>query len=119
MKPFSIALIATSANLLLVSGILILTDVRITENPGSTNWIALVAIGLAYALLVAAIGWLMGSMVNGLLVYPKRKTRNLAISQLNIGLIFLVAILAFWWTFLGQKALYPYVLTQISQYLHT
>lgn len=119
MKPFSIALIAMSANLLLVSGFLVLTDVRITEHPSSTNWTALVSMGLVYAFLAAAVGWLMGSTVNGLLVYPKHRTRNLAISQLNIGLVLLVSVLAFWWTFLGQKALFPYVLTQVSQYLHS
>jgi len=98
MKPFYIALIAFVANLILLFGILACANVPHLERLADINWMAFGPIDFVYALLVAALGWLMGSVVNGLLVYPKKRIRNYSVSQINTGVVFLLLVLYFCWS---------------------
>jgi hypothetical protein len=98
MKAIKIALIAILANLLLLLGLLVGTNIQNPHHLGNINWIAFGPIDLLYAIMVAALGWLMGSLVNGLLVYPERRTRNYSVSQLNTGILCFLVVLYFAWS---------------------
>ena len=98
MKPFKIALIAVLANLILLLALLSSTTIQNLNHLADINWFAFGPIDLLYAIIVASIGWLMGSFVNGLLVYPKRRSRNYWISQINIGIIFFLLAVYFSWS---------------------
>ena len=98
MKPFKIALVAILINLILLLGVLLVANLQNPDHLSNINWLAFVPVALGYAVLVAVLGWLWGSLVNGLLVYPKKRTRNLTMSQLGMGLLFLAGLLYFSWS---------------------
>src|ERR1700722_11019015 len=95
MKPIQIALVAVLGNLLVLFGMLALANMQNPNHLANINWWAFGPIDVLYALLVATVGWLAGSLLNGLLVYPKKRTRNYAVSQVNIGLLCLLLLMYF------------------------
>lgn len=97
MKTFNILLLAVLGNILLIFGVLVAINIPNLSRISQTNWLTFVPLAVLYAVLVAALGLLMGSLVNGLLVYPKKRWRNLRMSQLNTGLAFLALVLYFAW----------------------
>ncbi|WP_133997312.1 Asp23/Gls24 family envelope stress response protein [Dinghuibacter silviterrae] len=97
MKTFNILLLAVLCNALLIFGILVAINIPDLDRLSQTNWLTFAPIAVVYAIVVALLGLLMGSVVNGLLVYPKKRWRNFRISQLNVGLFFLVLVLYFAW----------------------
>lgn len=98
MKPFRIALLAVMVHFLLLFGLLSWTYVSTGRSLSAINWSAFAPLGVLYALLVGTTGWMMGALVNGLLVYPKNRARNYGISQFNTGIIFFALVVWFSWS---------------------
>ncbi|HTJ13250.1 MAG TPA: hypothetical protein VL547_14540 [Dinghuibacter sp.] len=97
MKTFNIMLLSTLGNLLLVFGVLVAINVPDLSRLSQTNWLTFTPLAVLYALLVALLGLGLGSLVNGLLVYPKKPWRNLRMSEVNAGIVFLLLVLYFAW----------------------
>ena len=93
MKTLAILLVAILANLLLVFGVLVAINAPNFNHLSQVNWLTFVPLAILYSILVALIGLGMGSLVNGLLVYPKKRWRNLRMSELNTGITFLLLVL--------------------------
>lgn len=97
MKTFTIVLLAILANLLLFIGILVLSNVQNLDHLSAVNWLTFGPIAVLYAIFVGLSGLLMGSIVNGLLVYPKHRFRNYSVSEINVGLVCLLGVIYFAW----------------------
>jgi hypothetical protein len=97
MKTLAILLLAILANLLLIFGVLVAINAPNFNHLAQVNWLTFVPLAILYSVLVALAGLGMGSLVNGLLVYPKKRWRNLRMSELNTGLAFLALLLYFAW----------------------
>jgi hypothetical protein len=97
MKTLTIVLLAMFANLLLLFGVLVLSHASQLDHLSDVNWLTFVPVAILYSLGIALIGLLMGGIVNGLLVYPKRPGRNLRMSEFNTGLLGLVVVVYFAW----------------------
>jgi hypothetical protein len=97
MKTFNIMLLSILGNLLLIFGVLISINIPNLSRLSQTNWLTFAPLAVVYAVLVALIGLGLGSLVNGLLVYPKKRWRNVRMSEVNAGLFFLLLVLYFAW----------------------
>ena len=98
MKPFTIALIAFFANLILLLGLLVSANIQNPAHLTELDWVAFAATDVLYSLLVAGAGRLMGGFVNGLLVYPRKRVRNYIVSQLNTGIVCFLLVCFFSWS---------------------
>src|ERR1700744_5776276 len=97
MKTFNIMLLSTLGNLLLIFGVLVAINMPDMSRFSQTNWLTFAPLAVLYAVLVALIGLGLGSLVNGLLVYPKKRWRNLRMREINAGIICLLLVLYFAW----------------------
>ncbi len=97
MKSFKISLWAVALNFFLFLVLLVTTTFPNLQHLEDVNWIGFGIFDLACALLITGVGWLVGGLVNGLLVYPKNKMRNFSNSQLTTALFFLLAVGFFLW----------------------
>jgi hypothetical protein len=89
MKAFKIFLIAAAINFLCMLGFLL------AINYGRINqeFVERVSLfSLAYSLIPSGLGWLLGAIVNGLLVYPKKKQGNYIRSQVVGSILLFMAI---------------------------
>ena len=97
MKTFNIMLLSALGNLLLIFGVLVAINIPELSRLSQTNWLTFAPLAILYAVLVALIGLGLGSLVNGLLVYPKKRWRNMRMSEVNAGIVFLLLIVYFAW----------------------
>lgn len=97
MKTFNIMLLSILGNLLLIFGVLVAINSSDLSRLSQTNWLTFAPLAVVYASLVALLGLGLGSLVNGLLVYPKKRWRNVRMSEVNAGIVFLLLVLYFAW----------------------
>ena len=97
MKPYKILLGALIINILFVSAAFLL---RVGPHSLVVLFTKQLLILPGYAIIVSAIGWLIAVVVNGALVYPKRRPLNYIIGQLVAGVVFYLLSLSIifdWW----------------------